>query len=120
MPIISEFEDFTSHYIAEKNQVIYTRLAADLDTPVSLMMKLTGTQKDSFVLESVTGGEVRGRYSVVGMKPDLVWKCEGNKSYLNRDARFDQDGYVLQSKAPSQCLIYQRKLPVVRVRIQLC
>ena len=104
MPIIPEFEDFTSHYNAEKNQVIYTRLAADLDTPVSLMMKLTGTQKDSFVLESVTGGEVRGRYSIVGMKPDLVWKCEGDKSYLNRDARFDQDGYVLQSKAPLSAL----------------
>ena len=68
------------------------------------MMKLTGTQKDSFVLESVTGGEVRGRYSIVGMKPDLVWKCEGDKSYLNRDARFDQDGYVLQSKAPLSAL----------------
>ena len=104
MPIIPEFEDFTTHYNAGKNQVIYTRLAADLDTPVSLMMKLTGGQKDSFVLESVTGGEVRGRYSIVGMKPDLIWKCEGKKSYLNRDARFDQDGYVLQSKPPLSAL----------------
>ena len=104
MPIVPEFDDFTARYNAGKNQVIYTRLAADLDTPVSLMMKLTGTQKDSFVLESVTGGEVRGRYSIVGMKPDLIWKCEGDKSYINRDARFDQDGYVLQSKLPLTAL----------------
>ena len=104
MPIIPEFEYFTTHYNAGKNQVIYTRLAADLDTPVSLMMKLTGGQKDSFVLESVTGGEVRGRYSIVGMKPDMIWKCEGDKSYLNRDARFDQDGYVLQSEPPLSAL----------------
>lgn len=104
MAITPEFAGFSSHYNAGKNQVIYTRLAADLDTPVSLMMKLADTQKDCFVLESVTGGEVRGRYSIVGMKPDLIWKCEGNQSYLNRDARFDQDGFVLQSDPPLEAL----------------
>ena len=42
-------------------------------------------------IESVTGGEVRGRYSIIGMKPDLVWKCHGKKSYINRSARFDDE-----------------------------
>ena len=61
-----------------RNQVVWARLAADLDTPVSLMLKLTEARKDSFMLECVTGGEVRGRYSIVGMKPDLIWQCHGD------------------------------------------
>ncbi|MBE0553899.1 MAG: hypothetical protein IH625_09430, partial [Rhodobacteraceae bacterium] len=36
------------------------------------MLKLGEARTDTFMLESVTGGEVRGRYSVVGMKPDLI------------------------------------------------
>ncbi|MEM1303016.1 MAG: anthranilate synthase component I, partial [Pseudomonadota bacterium] len=60
MALIPAFDDFAAAYDAGQNQVVYTRLAADLDTPVSVMMKLTGAEKDSFVLESVTGGEVRG------------------------------------------------------------
>ena len=68
------FEVFEKAYEAGHNQVVYTRLAADLDTPVSLMLKLAEAREDSFVLESVTGGEVRGRYSIVGMKPDLIWE----------------------------------------------
>ena len=89
MALTPDFETFARAYEAGENQVVYTRLAADLDTPVSLMLKLTGAQKDAFMLESVTGGEVRGRYSIIGMKPDLIWRCNGEKSSLNRSARFD-------------------------------
>jgi anthranilate synthase component 1 len=45
------------------------------------MLKLAGAKKNSFILESVTGGETRGRYSIIGMEPDLIWKCEGNHSF---------------------------------------
>ena len=48
------FDAFANAYEAGRNQLVYTRLAADLDTPVSLMLKLTGAAKDAFVLESVT------------------------------------------------------------------
>lgn len=93
MALTPEFDAFARAYEAGENQVVYTRLAADLDTPVSLMLKLTGAQKDAFMLESVTGGEVRGRYSIIGMKPDLVWRCDGEQASINRDARFDPDGF---------------------------
>jgi anthranilate synthase component 1 len=93
MALTPDFETFARAYDAGENQIVYTRLAADLDTPVSLMLKLTGAQKDAFVLESVTGGEVRGRYSIIGMKPDLVWRCEGDTSAINRTARFDADAF---------------------------
>ncbi|SIO24458.1 anthranilate synthase, component I [Rhodovulum sp. ES.010] len=91
--LIPDFAGFQAGYDAGKPQIVYARLAADLDTPVSLMLKLAGARRDSFMLESVTGGEVRGRYSVVGLKPDLVWQCRGDGSRINRNARFDADAW---------------------------
>jgi anthranilate synthase component 1 len=100
MALTPAFDDFARAYEAGENQIVYTRLAADLDTPVSLMLRLTGAQTDAFMLESVTGGEVRGRYSIIGMKPDLVWRCHGDQSQLNRAARFDPDGFEAQIGDP--------------------
>ncbi|MBO9452719.1 anthranilate synthase component I [Tropicibacter sp. R16_0] len=100
MALTPDYDSFARAYEAGENQVVYTRLAADLDTPVSLMLKLTGAQKDAFMLESVTGGEVRGRYSIIGMKPDLIWRCHGEQSALNRSARFDADDFSPQDGDP--------------------
>ncbi len=92
MEISPSFADFEKGWAAGRNQLVTIRLAADLDTPVSLMLKLAEALPNSFMLESVTGGEVRGRYSIVGMKPDLIWECRGNAARINRNARFD-DGF---------------------------
>ena len=83
------FEDFEAAWSQGRNQLVYARLAADLDTPVSLMLKLADAAPNSFMLESVTGGEVRGRYSIVGMKPDVIWQCHGTQARINRQARFE-------------------------------
>ncbi|MEL6800268.1 MAG: anthranilate synthase component I [Pseudomonadota bacterium] len=93
MALTPAYDDFARAYDAGENQVVYTRLAADLDTPVSLMLKLAEARTDSFILESVTGGEVRGRYSIVGMKPDLIWECRGETSRINRAARYDRETF---------------------------
>ncbi|MDB9944182.1 anthranilate synthase component I [Octadecabacter sp.] len=95
-----DFDTFRTAYDAGHNQIVYTRLTADLDTPVSLMLKLTGAGKHAFLLESVTGGEIRGRYSIVGMKPDLIWDCHGTTSRINRTARFDDGAFEDQSGDP--------------------
>ncbi|WP_297773324.1 anthranilate synthase component I [uncultured Roseovarius sp.] len=100
MELTPSFDEFARAYEAGENQVVHTRLAADLDTPVSLMLKLTGAARDAFMLESVTGGEVRGRYSIIGMKPDLIWQCHGHTSRINRAARFDSDAYEDQDGDP--------------------
>ena len=94
MALTPDFETFEAAYSAGQNQIVYTRLAADIDTPVSLMLKLTGASENAFVLESVTGGEVRGRYSIIGMKPDLIWRCRGETSAINRHARYDADAFT--------------------------
>ena len=93
MILSPSFEEFERNWNQGKNQLVWARLAADLDTPVSLMLKLGEARKDTFMLESVTGGEVRGRYSIVGLKPDLVWRCNGTASEINREARFDTNAF---------------------------
>ena len=100
MGLSPSYDDFARSYDAGENQLVYTLLAADLDTPVSLMLKLTGAKADAFVLESVTGGEVRGRYSIIGMKPDLIWECHGATARINRNARFDRSAFVDESADP--------------------
>ena len=94
MGLEPSFDRFVETYGEGKNGLVYRRLSADLDTPVSLMLRLTEAQTYSFVLESVTGGEVRGRYSIIGMKPDLIWRCDGETSEINRNARYDTDTFA--------------------------
>ena len=94
------FAAFEAGWLRGENQLVYARLAADLDTPVSLMLKLGEARTDTFMLESVTGGDVRGRYSVVGLKPDLIWQCQGAQARINRQARFDPTAFVPETAAP--------------------
>ena len=100
MALNPDYDAFRTGYDAGLNQIVYTRLAADLDTPVSLMLKLAGAGRNAFMLESVTGGEVRGRYSIVGMNPDLIWDCRGTVSRLNRAARYDDDAFAVLDGNP--------------------
>ncbi|MEM9429657.1 MAG: anthranilate synthase component I [Pseudomonadota bacterium] len=100
MDLSPSFEAFEAGYAAGRNQLVWARRVADLDTPVSLMLKLAGGRSDSFMLESVTGGEVRGRYSVIGLKPDLIWRCHGETAEINRSARFDGTAFLREEAPP--------------------
>ncbi|WP_108482002.1 anthranilate synthase component I [Oceaniglobus ichthyenteri] len=104
MQLTPTYESFAAGYERGENQVVFARLAADLDTPVSLMLKLGEARADTFILESVTGGEVRGRYSIIGMKPDVIWQCHGTQSRINRQARFDPTAWEDQIGAPLDTL----------------
>jgi anthranilate synthase component 1 len=53
---------FADIYGRGEAQVVWTTLVADLETPVSAFLKLGGGKPMSFLLESVEGGAVRGRY----------------------------------------------------------
>ncbi len=100
MALMPAYDDFAASFEAGRNQIVYRRLAADLDTPVSVMLKLTDARADSFMLESVTGGEVRGRYSIIGMKPDLIWECRGTRARINRQARFERQSFIDEPADP--------------------
>ncbi len=85
---------FEARYRENQPQVVWTKLVADLETPVSAMLKLASGQPNSFLLESVEGGAIRGRYSIIGLKPDLIWRCSDDRAEINRQARYDADAFV--------------------------
>ncbi len=87
MEISPAFDDFAKQHASGKPVLVWTSLVADLDTPVSAMLKLARGQPNSFLFESVEGGERIGRYSIIGLKPDLIWRCFRNEAEINRDAR---------------------------------
>jgi anthranilate synthase component 1 len=98
------FDAFASGHAEGHAQLVYTRLVADMETPVSAFLKLGEGRDNAFLLESVQGGEVRGRYSIIGVKPDLIWRCRGNTAEINRNAINDTNSFVPESAKPLQSL----------------
>jgi len=74
---------------AGKACLIYTKILADTETPVSAYLKLAAPGSGAFLLESVEGGQVRGRHSLIGLDPDLIFEARENTCRLNR--RWQQD-----------------------------
>ncbi|WP_374530651.1 anthranilate synthase component I family protein [Novosphingobium sp.] len=77
-----------------KPGVIWRRLIADTETPVGAAVKLMADGRGDFLLESVEGGEVRGRYSLLGLDPDLVFRAKGAAAEVNRDWRHDRAAFT--------------------------
>ncbi len=82
--------DFARAYEAGTPQVVWTRLVADLETPVSAMLKLSAGRPDCFLLELVEGGATRGRYSIIGIDPDLIFRAFGGRAEINTDPNADR------------------------------
>ncbi len=72
-PAITEFEDL---FNSKKTQLIWHWMSSDLETPVSAYLKVCGHAPYSFLLESVEGGATLGRYSIIGTRPDFLWRCK--------------------------------------------
>ena len=94
------FDTFVEAYEAGRAQLVSAKLIADLETPVSAYLKLTGAGRSamSFLLESVEGGAVRGRYSMIGMAPDLVWRASGQTAEINVNPGADPDAFVREDQ----------------------
>ena len=75
---------FASDYSRGRPQVVWAELPADLDTPVSVMLKIGEDLPYTALLESVQGGATRGRYSFIALKPDIVWRCHGSAAEICR------------------------------------
>lgn len=87
-------EPFSQIYQTGAAQVVWTRLVADLETPVSAMLKLTRGNANCFLLESVEGGAVRGRYSIIGANPDLLFRAFGARAEINRTPETDKQAFT--------------------------
>ena len=93
MNVAPDFQAFEAAYEAGRPQVLWTRLVADLETPVSAMLKLCGDAPNTFLLESVEGGAARGRYSIIGMAPDAIWRANGDTAEINTQVQRDPDAF---------------------------
>jgi anthranilate synthase component 1 len=104
MQIEPSAQSFAARYAAGEPQVVWTTLVADLETPVSAFLKIAGARPMSFLLESVEGGAVRGRYSIVGLEPDLIFRVNGEHAEINRAVQTDPAAFVPASEAPLKAL----------------
>jgi anthranilate synthase component 1 len=99
------FEAFAQIYEAQAAALLSTRLVGDLETPVSAFLKLSaGRHGRLFLLESVEGGGARGRYSMIGLDPDIVWRCNGGKAEINRQALRNPEAFTPCPEPPLDAL----------------
>ena len=78
MTIKLEKEDFITKYQQGKSFIVSEELNSDLDTAISLYLKLKHLSKYSFLLESAEKENNKGRYSAIGLLPDLIWSCNNS------------------------------------------
>ena len=77
MTLAPDFDTFATAYEGGEAGVLRATLVGDLLTPVAAFLKLRHGRKGSaFLLESVEGGATRGRFSMIGLDPDVVWRCQ--------------------------------------------
>ena len=98
MKVEPSFSDFSARYAGGLPQLVSARLIADLETPVAAMLKLAADRPYSFLLESVEGGAVRGRYSIIGLDPDVLWRAHGNRAEID-EAPLEKGGAFKPCKA---------------------
>ncbi|MBI1867409.1 MAG: anthranilate synthase component I [Methylocystis sp.] len=99
------FGAFAADYEAGRPALVATRLVADLETPVSAYLKLTRERAgNAFLLESVEGGAARGRYSMIGLDPDAIWRAHGETAEINRNALHDPRAFTPCEKPPLAAL----------------
>lgn len=98
------FAAFHEDYRRGVGHLLWIRGVADLETPVAAFLKLAHGKPNTFLLESVEGGASRGRYSIIGLEPDLVWRCRSGQAEINRDARSAPYAFVPDGRPPLDSL----------------
>ena len=99
----SAFATFAEGFGGGTPQLVSREMVADTQTPVSAYLRLAAGSRNTFLLESVEGGEIRGRFSVIGLSPDLIWRCRGNIAEINRNPAGNGE-FAADSQAPIESL----------------
>jgi anthranilate synthase component 1 len=102
MELLPSTDLFAANFRKGKAQVVWTSLVSDMETPTSTYLKLAAGNPFSFLLESVVSGNKKDRYSFIGVRPDLIWKCKRQESFINRHALRDLNTFEKQASGPLQ------------------
>ncbi len=98
------YRRFAEQYQAGQSQIVWRRVVADLETPIGTYLKLAEGRKNTFLLESVQDGAIRGRYSIIGLEPDVILKVEGGHASINWTAQFEGGQFEAVTSAPLDAL----------------
>ena len=94
-PLRLENSDGAAAALAQgRPALVWRRLVADTETPVGAGVKLIAPGRGDFLLESVEGGAVRGRYSLLGLDPDLVFRASAHEATINRHWQHDREAFA--------------------------
>ncbi|WP_349236695.1 MULTISPECIES: anthranilate synthase component I [unclassified Devosia] len=86
-------QQFADRYDGGESQIVWRRIVADLETPIGTYLKLAQDRRNTFLLESVQDGSTRGRYSIIGLLPDVILKVEQGTASINRQAQLDATAF---------------------------
>ncbi|HEY2444356.1 MAG TPA: anthranilate synthase component I [Rhizomicrobium sp.] len=115
MKIEPDYPVFSRIHDEGRGQAVFARRIADLETPVSAYMKLAGLRDNAFLLESVHGGESRGRYSIIGVEPDVIWQCRNGRAGIVRTGA----GYGGTSGRPTDTPFQSLRMLLDEMRMEL-
>ncbi|HZV84731.1 MAG TPA: anthranilate synthase component I [Brevundimonas sp.] len=93
---LPDFETFRRGWADGRPQVVVRRLVDDLETPVSAFLKVGHGRPYAVLLESVEGGAVNGRYSIVARDPDVVWRCRDGRAEIARGRDIDAGRFAME------------------------
>lgn len=79
-----DFDAVAKAWARGETSLLVARRIDDLETPVSAYLKLAGEPGPRFLLESVEGGAYRGRYSAIGLDPDMIWRLREGRAEIAR------------------------------------
>ncbi len=100
----TDFDGFARSYAKGTGQILWRRLVADLETPVSTYLKLSRGRSNCFLLESIRDGATKGRFSIIGLEPDLILKVTGGTASVNRNVRTSPDRFEPMAQKPLDAL----------------
>ncbi len=110
-PIIDGRAEAVERVADGRPALLWCRQVADTETPVAVALKLIEPERGDFLLESVEGGTTRGRYSLIGLAPDLVFRAHGDRAEINRS-------WSHQASAFEPCA--QPALKALRILVEEC
>ena len=91
-------EEFLNNKKNFKATVLYKKIATDTLTAVASHIKLSSHFDNyNFLLESAENGNNKGRFSVIGINPDKIWKCTNNQSFINENFANSPQNFIEQS-----------------------
>ena len=99
--MIEGAEPALSALAAGRPALVWRRQVADTETPVAAALKLIEPGRGDFLLESVEGGAVRGRHSLLGLAPDLVFRATGDRAEINRHWLTDRAAFEPTARQPT-------------------